>query len=179
MDWKSLVPILVPAGLIGLGYMTQKGLGLGVRTLGTVNKHRGDTLTFKVKVKNETDASFSGGLGAAIKDSNGTIYYMNRDCNAFVPSTTPCENCGLVNISLGAGVETEYVLNLKLPSNIAYGDVSFSVVVWEKADPCNPGKWYAAYPSAGPGNFASTDSAGNKITIVPTYKLEITRITVS
>jgi len=173
------VPILVPVGLIGLGYVTRRGLTLGVRTLGTITKHRGDTLTFKVKVKNETDASFSGGLGAAVKDSDGTIYYMDKDCSAFVPATTPCEECGLKSISIGAGAEKEFELSLKLPSDIAYGDISFSVVVWEKADPCNPGKWYAAYPSAGPGNWASTDSAGNKITIVPIYKLEITSITVS
>ena len=172
-------PILLPAGLIGVAYLTQRGLTLGIRTLGTVKKHRGDTLTFRVRVKNATDTSFSGGLGVSIKDSAGTIYFMNRDCNEFVPSTTPCEKTGLVNISLGAGVETEYVLNLKLPSDIAYGSVYIAVGVWERADPCDPGKWYAFYPSAGPGNFASTDTAGNKIEIVPTYKLEITSITVS
>jgi len=179
MDLYKLVPVLVPVGLIGLSYVSKKGLGLGIRTLGTVSKHRGDTVTFKVRVKNETDASFSGGLGVAIKDSENKIYFMNKDLNEFVPSTTPCENTGIKGITLGANEEKEFSLGLKLPSNIAYGDVKIAVGVWEKADPCNPGNWLAFYPAEGPGNFASTDTAGNKITIVPSYKLEVVKVTIS
>ena len=178
MEWKHLVPILVPVGLIGLGYITRRGLGLGIRTLGTVTKHRGDKITFEIKVKNETDSSFSGGLGVAIRDSDGKIYYMSSDLSKFVPSTTPCEDTGIKSISLGANEEKTFSLSLTIPSDIAYGDIGLAVGVWEKADPCNPGKWLAFYPAEGPGNFASTDTVGNKVTIVPVYKLEITEVKV-
>lgn len=179
-DLKKYWPLAIPLGLGALYLARSRGvLGLSIATLGSLQKTRGDFITFKVKVYNATDAPFEGGLGVAIKDSAGNMYDMNYNVNAFIPYDSPASEKGLLHISLNPGETKDFYLTLSLPENIAYGDIQFAIGVWERSDPANPGNWLAFYPSEGPGHWASTDSHGNKITIIPIYELQITEVTVS